>query len=110
MPLCQGGVGDASIRHVTELPLPYPTSHRYHAPTVTKVPYGSTRNVVRGAAKKYQQQHRAQVEWKAAVHAHRANLPVTKSSGSSDACAAFLVERGSRSGTRFNRFLTQSDV
>lgn len=25
MPLCQGGVGDASIRHVTELPLPYPT-------------------------------------------------------------------------------------
>lgn len=30
--------------------------------------------------------------------------------GSSDACAAFLIERGSRSGTRFNRYLTQSDV
>lgn len=90
MPLCQGGVGDASIRHVTELPLPYPTVTIHQ--------------------QKYQQQHRAQDEWKAAVHAHRANLPVTKSSGSSDACAAFLTERGSRSGTRFNRSLTQSDV
>lgn len=98
MPLCQGGVGHASIRHVTELPLPYPTVTMHQ--TVTKLPYSSTRNVVRGAAKKYQQD-RAQDEWKAAVHAHRANLPV---------CAAFLTERSSRSGTRFNRFLTQSDV
>lgn len=102
MTLCQGGVGDASIRHVTELGGTTALPYRYHTPTVTKVPYSSTRNVVQ------QRNINHNIELK--TSGKLLYMHIGQICGSSDACAAFLIERGSRSGTRFNRYLTQSDV
>lgn len=102
MPLCQGGVGDASIRHVTELPLPYPTvtihqlSPRY--PMVAQETWYAVQ----------QRNINNNIELK--TSGKLLYMHIGQICGSSDACAAFLIERGSRSGTRFNRYLTQSDV
>lgn len=101
MPLCQGGVGDASIRHVTELPLPYPTVTIHLSPRYPIVAQ-ETWYVVQ------QRNINNNIELKSSgklLYMHIGQI-----CGSSDACAAFLIERDSRSGTRFNRYLTQSDV
>lgn len=100
MPLCQGGIGDASIRHVTELPLPYPTVTIHQLSP--RYPYSSTRNVV--------QQRNINNNIELTTSGKLLYMHIGQICGSSDACAAFLIERGSRSGTRFNRYLTQSDV